>query len=104
MSSSLAPPKAKRQQSAELGTSLFVRAISIDDNDNDFDENNNVNQGDYYNNYDEDEYYDVDEYYEEEDYFDEYDDYADNYTGSGYRGGSGGGGGGGARVYTFNII
>ena len=33
MSSSLAPPKAKRQQSAELGTSLFVRAISIDDDE-----------------------------------------------------------------------
>ena len=74
------PPK--RSVSAELGTALFVRAISVDD-----EEEANADKYEQ-EDWDEDYTYDYDG-------FDAIDDYAENYTmGQGLRLGSGGGGGG----------
>ena len=84
------PPK--RSVSAELGTALFVRAISVDD-----EEEANADKYEQ-EDWDEDYTYDYDG-------FDAIDDYAENYTmGQGLRVGGGGGGGRKSKKNNSNTV
>ena len=84
------PPK--RAVSAELGTALFVRAISADD-----EEEANADKYEQ-EDWDEDYTYDYDG-------FDAIDDYAENYTmGQGLRVGGGGGGGRKSKKNNSNTV
>ena len=84
------PPK--RAVSAELGTALFVRAISADD-----EEEANAHKYEQ-EDWDEDYTYDYDG-------FDAIDDYAENYTmGQGLRVGGGGGGGRKSKKNNSNTV